>query len=149
MQDLQSLLQHANSWLRHTGSSSLARDGTPVPCIGSWSISCWTTREVSSALLTKQYSGLSAVSLLTLCMEWNQCSVAQSCQTLCSPMDCSLPGSSVHRIFPARILEWVAISFSRGFSQRRDWTRVFFVSCLAGGFFTTVLLGKLCMEALP
>ena len=42
------------------------------------------------------------------------CEVAQSCPTLCNPMDCSLPGSSVHGIFQARILEWVAISFSRG-----------------------------------
>ena len=38
---------------------------------------------------------------------------AQSCPTLCDPMDCSLPGSSVHRISQAKILEWVAISFSR------------------------------------
>ena len=38
--------------------------------------------------------------------------VAQSCQTLCDPVDCSLPGSSVHGIFQARVLEWVAISFS-------------------------------------
>ena len=40
------------------------------------------------------------------------CSVTQSCPTLCDPMDCSLPGSSVHGIFQARILEWVAISYS-------------------------------------
>ena len=39
--------------------------------------------------------------------------VAQSCPTLCDPMDCSLPGSSVHGIFQARVLEWIAISFSR------------------------------------
>ena len=39
--------------------------------------------------------------------------VAQLCMTLCDPMDCSLPGSSVHGIFQARILEWVAISFSK------------------------------------
>ena len=44
-------------------------------------------------------------------------SVAQSCPTVCDPMDCSLPGSSVHGIFQARILEWVAISFSGGSSQ--------------------------------
>ena len=42
--------------------------------------------------------------------------VTQSCLTLCDPMDCSLPGSSVHGILQARILEWVAILFSRGFS---------------------------------
>ena len=46
--------------------------------------------------------------------------VAQSCPTLCDPLDCSLPGSSVHGIFQARILGWVAISFSRGSSQHRD-----------------------------
>ena len=45
--------------------------------------------------------------------------VAQSCPTLSNPMDCSLPGSSIHGIFQARILEWVAISFSRGSSQAR------------------------------
>ena len=38
--------------------------------------------------------------------------VAQSCPTLCDPMDCSLPGSSIHGIFQARVLEWVAIAFS-------------------------------------
>ena len=42
--------------------------------------------------------------------------VAQSCLTLCNPVDCSPPGSSVHGILQARILEWVAISFSRGSS---------------------------------
>ena len=52
--------------------------------------------------------------------------VAQSCLTLCNPMDCNLPGSS-------RILEWVVIPFSRGFSQPRDQTQV---SCIAGRFFT-------------
>ena len=40
--------------------------------------------------------------------------VAQSCPTLCNPMDCSLPGSSVHGIFQARVLEWGAIAFSKG-----------------------------------
>ena len=51
--------------------------------------------------------------------------LSQSCLTLCHPTDCSLPGSSVHGIFQARILEWVAISFSRRSSQPRDWTQVF------------------------
>ena len=60
-------------------------------------------------------------------------SVTQSCPTLCNCMDCSLPGSSVHGIFQARLLEWVAVLFSRGSSQPRDWTQV---SCIAGRFFT-------------
>ena len=47
----------------------------------------------------------------------------QSCPTLCDRMDCSLPHSSVHGIFQARVLEWVAISFSRGSSRPRDQTQ--------------------------
>ena len=50
--------------------------------------------------------------------------VTHSCPTLCDPMDCSPTGLSVHRIFQARILEWVAIPVSRGSSQTRDWTQV-------------------------
>ena len=50
--------------------------------------------------------------------------VTQSYPTLCDPMDCSLPGSSVYGIFQAIVLEWIAISFSRGSSQPRDRTQV-------------------------
>ena len=50
--------------------------------------------------------------------------VAQSCWTLCDPMDCSPPGASVHGILQARILDWVAISFCRGSSRPRDQTQV-------------------------
>ena len=56
------------------------------------------------------------------------------CPTLCDSMNCSLPGSSVHRISQTRILVWVAILFSRGPSQLRDWA---WTSCLAQEFFTT------------
>ena len=59
--------------------------------------------------------------------------VTQSCLTLCEPINCSLPSSSVHGILQARVLEWVAISFSRGSSRTRDPTRV---SCMAGRRFT-------------
>ena len=58
---------------------------------------------------------------------------AQSCLTLCDPMDCSLPASSIHRIFQARVLDWVVISFSRGSPQPRDQTQV---SCITGRHFT-------------
>ena len=53
--------------------------------------------------------------------------------TLCDPMDCSPPDSSVYGILQARILEWVAIPFSKVSSQPRNWTQVF---CIAGRFFT-------------
>ena len=59
--------------------------------------------------------------------------VTQSCPTPCDPMDCSPPGSSVHEIFQARILESVAIPFSRESSQSRNRTQV---SCIADRFFT-------------
>ena len=55
------------------------------------------------------------------------CVCAKSCLTLCDPMDCSLPGSSVLGIFQARILEWVAISFFRASSWPRDQTHI---SCI-------------------
>jgi len=58
------------------------------------------------------------------------CSVTQSLQILCDPMDCSTPGSSVHGILQARILEWVDISYFRGFSLPRDRTWVSWVSCI-------------------
>ena len=58
------------------------------------------------------------------------CLVTQSCPTLCDPMDCNLPGFSVHGILQARILEQVAIPFFRGSSQPRDQTHISCVSCI-------------------
>ena len=59
--------------------------------------------------------------------------VTHTCLTLCDSMDCSLPDSSVYGILQATILKWVAIPFSRGSSQPRDWT---WISCIAGRFLT-------------
>ena len=75
--------------------------------------------------------------------------VAQSCPTLCNPMDCSPPDSSANGILQARILEWVAIPFSRGSSWTRDQTHV---SCNTGRFFTlwaTREAHNLLLAALP
>ena len=69
--------------------------------------------------------------------------VAQLCPTFCDPIDCSLPGSSAHGIFQARLLEWVAIYFSRGSFWPRDWTHGSCISCIASRFFTAELLEKL------
>ena len=66
---------------------------------------------------------------VSLCVP--QVLVTQSCPTLCSPLECSLPGSFVHGILQARILEWVTIPFSRGSSLCRDRSL-----CTAGRFFT-------------
>ena len=70
----------------------------------------------------------------TLIIAWKVKVLAtQSCPTLHDPMDYSLPGSSVHGILQARILEWVAIPFSKGLSQPRDQT---LISCIVGRFLT-------------
>ena len=87
---------------------------------------CWKPcflREVVSQAIDL---GLAQIKLLLqLCV----CSVLQLCLTLWDPMACSPPGSSVHGISQARILEWVAISFSRGHSWHKDQTHVSCVSC--------------------
>ena len=67
------------------------------------------------------------------CRGYAACLVSESCPTLCNSMDCSLPGSLSMGIFQERILQWVAISSSRGSSQTRNQTQV---SRIAGGSFT-------------
>ena len=76
----------------------------------------------------------------------NTCELSQSCLTLWSPMDCSLPGSSVCGILQARIQEWVAIPFSRGSSQPRDRTHI---SCITGRFFTIWVTRDATSKPLP
>ena len=71
--------------------------------------------------------------------------VTQSCPTLCNPMDCSPPGSSVHGILQARILEWVAIPFPRVPSQPRDQTQC---SCIAGGFLAIRTMREALLQGL-
>ena len=66
----------------------------------------------------------------------------QSSPTLCDSVDYSLPGSSVHRILQARILEWVAMLSSRGSSWPRDWICVSYISCTEAGSLPLVLPGK-------
>ena len=61
----------------------------------------------------------------------------QSCPTLWDPTDCILPGSSVHGILQAKILEWVAVSSPRGSFQPRGWTSVSYTSCISRQVFTT------------
>ena len=73
------------------------------------------------------------VKLLRHRVKWKWSEVAQLSVTLCDPMDCSPPGSSIHGIFQARVLEWGAIAFSRGSSWPRDRTRV---SCIVVRRFT-------------
>ena len=89
---------------------SQPRDWIRVSCIGRQILYRWVSREGEG-----------------------EGEVTQSCPTLCDPMDCILPGSSVHGIFQARVLEWIAISFSRASSWPRNQIRV---SRIAGRRFT-------------
>ena len=70
----------------------------------------------------------------------------QSGLTLCESMDCSLPGSPLHGLLQARILEWAAMPSSRGSSQFRDWTCVSTPTCMTGGLFATSTIwgARLC-----
>ena len=99
-----------------------------------WNVHLW--------LFPQHYNGGDGV-CLWFCYNWRKVKVlvAQSCLTLCDSMDCSLLGSSVHGILLERILEWVAMPFSRGSSWPRDWT---WVSCIAGRFFTVWATEKAC-----
>ena len=93
----------------------LTQESNQVFCIAGGFLTSWTTKEIPE--LPKKPNFMIMFS-----------SVAQLCLTLCDPMDCSSPGSSVHGIFQARILEWIAMPSSRGSSQLRDWTPVSYVS---------------------
>ena len=81
---------------------------------------------------------------MCVCVCLRVCSVAKSCLTPCNLMACSPPGSSVHGILQARILEWIATSFHRGFSQPRDGTRL---SCVS--FIGRQILYHLCHPGSP
>ena len=106
---------------------SLTRDWTHTPCTRRWSPSHWTTQEVPTVISIE-----ARARWFSFC--WYECCVrAQSLsQTHYDPMDCSLPGSSVHGISQARILEQVAISFSRRSSWPRDHAHFSWVSCIGG-----------------
>ena len=75
---------------------------------------------ISYTILKWKPKGLLFFNFVSMCV--------QSCLTLCDPMDCSLPDSSVYGIFQAKTLEWVAISFSRGSTRPRD--RILYLLCL-------------------
>ena len=94
--------------------------------------SCWTPHLLCFVLYWF-YTYFNAVQLQWLGIALYLCVYAQSRPTLCNLMDCSPPGSSVHGVPQVRMLEWVAISYSRGSSQTRDQPMS---PALAGRFFT-------------
>ena len=115
--------------------SSRTRDWTSVPCIARQILNHWATGGALSMYISISHH---------LCITCT-CVHAQSLQSgpsLCSPMNCSPSGFSVHGILQTRILEWVAMFSSRGSSQPRIEIHVSCVSCIAGRFLTTKPPGK-------
>ena len=98
-----------------------AKVAAQIPTTSRWPVPC--IRQATIRQLQKRSVGCKQVSREADPPPPCWATAAQSC-ILCDPMECSLPGSSVHGILQARILEWVAISFSRGSSQPRDGTQV-------------------------
>ena len=97
--------------------SSQFRYRTQVSCIAGGFFTNWATREAHLGIKIKSLKFFLFTALKVKVL------VAQSCSTLCNLMDCHLPGFSVHGILQARILVWVAISFSWGSCRPRDLTR--------------------------
>ena len=98
--------------------------------LGAQSLSLWTTWDVPVYVFWGGPWGCVCTQSLQLCL------------TLCDRMNCRLPDSSVDGIFQARILEWIAMPSSRGYSWPRDWTHLSWVCCITSGFFTAESLGK-------
>ena len=99
-------------------------------CFRDWSLLFHWLFNVSDSLRIVPQFGTKVSLILSCSTRACVCSITQSCPTLFDPMDCSPPGSSVHGISQARILEGVAISSSRGSSQPRDQTCISCVSCI-------------------
>ena len=115
----------------HCGESIISQH--PPSCQGNISIMSWRSRVRTRFYFLASIKALNTIfnTSLGIFVKCDLCrigsSVAKSSQSLCNPMDCSLPGSPVHGISHARILEWVAISFFSGSSQPRDQSCV---SCI-------------------
>ena len=106
-------------------------------------VSIWYTVERWEHQLRNNMRETSVKGILR-CSRVPLCVLSQSCLTLCNLMDCNPQDSSVHRIFQARILEWIAISFSRDLPDLGIEPTPLVSPALAGGFFTTVPPGEVC-----
>ena len=124
------LLIHKSEWyLTHEPSSWTGKTTNPFGNGHDTLDQAWTGKLYKQVVQDCQSPASMATdsswtSFMTSCMHSK---LPQSCPTLCGPIDCSLPGSSVHGILQARILQWVAMSSSRGSSQPRDQTGVSYI----------------------
>ena len=118
IRSLRRLLCSPETYFQIQSKKAMGRKRTAIV----WILKAHTGRESSLSVHGRTLGFMSCwLCLICVCVcvcVW----ITQLCLTLCDPMNCSPPGSSVHGILQARILEWVAISFSRGSSRPRDWT---------------------------
>ena len=113
---LKSLLQHHSSKASILWHSAFFTVQLSHPYMTTGKTIALTRRTLVSKVMSLHLNMLSMLVITFLPRSESESEVAQSCPTLCNPMDCSLPSSSVHGIFQAIVLEWIAISFSRGSS---------------------------------
>ena len=132
------------------------RKGNPLQCSclenprdgGAWWVAIYGVSQSRTPLKRLSSSSSSTREYISIFLSISAGSIAQSCPNLYSPIDCSLPGSSVHGVFQARILEWVTISYCRGSSRSKDRTCISCISCIDRWIFTTTPSGKLIYLAL-
>ena len=90
-------------------------------------LQCWISFRCTAKWFSHTHTYMCVCVCVCVCVHAH--AHTQSCPTLCDPMDCRQPGSTVHGISQARILVWISISFSRGSSLPWDRTRVSYISC--------------------
>ena len=106
-------------------------DALPPGILHTGGPSLWGYPQKLSALLKLIFIGVQLLyNVMLVSARMHACSVPELCPTLCDSLDCSPLGSSVLGISQARVMEWVAISSSRGSSQARDWTCISCISCI-------------------
>ena len=116
-----------NCWLLVGGKRGAGKQSSSLNVLPACPVTAYNTYHGDR--ITARAAIIATIRTMPWQFKSDKVKVAQSCPTLCNPTD-----YTVHGILQATILEWVAIPFSRGSSQTRDWTQV---SCIAGGFFTS------------
>ena len=121
------ILAPPTDWPWMPAPLTMTQAGAPCPPCSQGKVQCLWGREGVGRVIPRKKRELDCGRLLGLASVCAK--LLQLCLTLSDPVDHSLPGSSVHGIIPARILEWVAMPSFRGSSQPRDGTHISYVSC--------------------
>ena len=137
-----SLIRELRSHMPCNGNNKNNKSLTDMVCNSKQKINQTTLVDTNNFKLFIFFTTWFYLLITIMCVRVCARAYALSHVCLCNPMNCSPPGSSLHEIFQARKLEWVAIFSSRGSSRHRDQTHISFVFCTADGFFAIEPLGK-------